>query len=196
MKIDLSQIDFEVLKEKFLKGRKHRQMERLQAILKDKLCLMIELNRTRMNYLEKFQQMIDEYNAGTVNVEESFRKLIDFAKNLKKEEQRSISENLTEEELALFDLLVKPEMKLTKKEELQVKTAAKDLLVKLKQEKIVIDWKKKQESRAQVRQAIEKILDEELPPVYDRNVFTRKCDVIYQHIYDKYSGPNQSIYAA
>lgn len=38
--------------------------------------------------------------------------------------------------------------------------------------------------------------NDELPPVYDRNVFTRKCDVIYQHIYDNYSGPNQSIYAA
>ncbi|MHB9070766.1 MAG: type I restriction endonuclease subunit R [Sedimentisphaerales bacterium] len=196
IKIDLSQIDFEALKEKFLKGRKHSQAERLQAMLKDKLAAMIELNRTRIDYLEKFQRMIDEYNAGAMNVEEFFKRLVDFAKELKAEEQRAISENLTEEELALFDLLIKPEMKLSKKEEQQVKTAAKDLLEKLKQEKIVLDWKKKQESRAKVRQAIEKILDEELPPVYDRNVFTRKCDIIYQHIYDNYIGPNQSVYAA
>jgi type I restriction enzyme R subunit len=196
MKIDLSQVDFEALKENFLKGRKNSQAERLQALLKDKLSIMIELNRTRMDYLDRFQRMIDEYNAGAMNVEEFFRRLVDFAKDLKVEDQRAISENLTEEELALFDLLTKPEMKLSKKEQLQVKTAAKDLLEKLKQEKIVLDWRTRQQSRALVRLAIETILNDELPPVYDRNVFTRKCDVIYQHIYDNYSGPNQSIYAA
>ncbi len=196
MKIDLSQVDFEALKEKFDKGRKHSLAERLKALLSDKLAMMIELNRSRMDYLERFQQMIAEYNAGAMNVEEFFRRLVEFARELKAEEQRAISENLSEEELAVFDLLTKPEMKLTKKEQLQVKNAARDLLEKLKNEKIVLDWRKRQQSRAQVRQAIEQILDEELPPVYDRNVFTRKCDMIYQHIYDNYTGPNQSIYVA
>ena len=196
IRIDLSQVDFEALKEKFLKGRQHSQVERLQAVLRDKLAAMIELNRTRMDYLEKFQQMIDEYNAGAMNVEEFFKRLVDFTKELKIEEQRAISENLTEEELALFDLLTRPEMKLAKKEQLQVKTAARDLLEKLKHEKIVLDWRTRQQSRAQVRLTIETVLNEELPPVYDRNIFIRKCDVVYQHIYDNYSGPNQSIYAA
>ncbi len=178
------------------KGRKHSQAERLQKLLQDKLSAMIEVNRTRLDYLERFQRMIDEYNAGAMNIEEFFNRLVDFARDLNREEQRAVSENLTEEELAIFDLLTKPEMKLSKKEELQVKTAAKDLLIKLKQEKIVLDWKKRQQTRAMVKQAIEQILDEELPSVYDRKVFNNKCDSVYQHIFDNYTGPNKNVYVA
>ncbi|MBW4557345.1 MAG: DUF3387 domain-containing protein [Trichormus sp. ATA11-4-KO1] len=36
-------------------------------------------------------------------------------------------QNLTEEELAIFDLLTKPEIKLTKQEEQEVKQVAKEL---------------------------------------------------------------------
>lgn len=41
------------------------------------------------------------------------------------EEQRGISENLTEEGLALFDVLTKPNVKLTRKEREKVKAVAK-----------------------------------------------------------------------
>ena len=101
-----------------------------------------------MNYMERFQQMIDEYNSGAINVEEFFRWLMEFAKSLNEEEQRAVSEGLTEEELAVFDLLTKPEIELTAKERAQVKKAARDLLEKLKEEKLVLDWRKRQQSRA------------------------------------------------
>jgi type I restriction enzyme R subunit len=43
-----------------------------------------------------------------------FSDLIAFAQNLEVEDKRAITENLTEEELAIFALLTKPEVNLTK----------------------------------------------------------------------------------
>jgi type I restriction enzyme R subunit len=64
---------------------------------------MLRLNKSRMNYLDKFQQMIDEYNANSRNVEMFFADLVEFSQELNLEDKRGISENLTEEELAIFD---------------------------------------------------------------------------------------------
>ncbi len=47
--------------------------------------------------------MIDEYNAGSRNVEMFFADLVEFTQELNLEDKRAISENLTEEELAIFD---------------------------------------------------------------------------------------------
>jgi len=52
---------------------------------------MVRLNKSRMNYLEKFQQMIDEYNAGSRNVETFFTDLVEFAQELKVEDKRAIA---------------------------------------------------------------------------------------------------------
>ena len=112
--IDLSQIDFEALKEQFDKGRKSIEAQKLRAKLGVKLAQMVKLNRTRIDFLEEFQRMIDEYNAGSSNVEAFFAKLMAFAKTLNEEEKRGLAEQLNEEELAIFDLLTKPDLKLTK----------------------------------------------------------------------------------
>ena len=89
---------------------------------------MVRANRSRVDFLEKFQEMIAAYNAGSKNIEEFFAELVEFAQSLKEEEKRGVAEGLTEEELALFDILTKPEPKLTKKEEDEVKDVAKNLL--------------------------------------------------------------------
>ena len=68
--------------------------------------------------------MIDEYNAGSSNVETFFAKLIAFTKKLNSEEKRRIAENLTKEELVIFDLLTKPNIVLTKPEEAELKRVA------------------------------------------------------------------------
>lgn len=108
--------------------------------------------------------------------------------------KRGISENLTEEELAIFDLLIKPEMTLSNKEQQEVKKVAHDLLETIKKEKLVLDWRKRQQSRAAVRLSIEEILDR-LPRSYLPELYQHKCDVVYQHIYDSYFGQGLSIYA-
>ncbi|MCZ7360990.1 MAG: DUF3387 domain-containing protein, partial [Candidatus Methanoperedens sp.] len=190
--VDLSQIDFEALKAQFEKSRKRIEVEKLRGAINRKLVQMVRLNKSRVNYLEKFQRLIDDYNSGSCNVETFFANLVEFAQGLNEEEKRGISENLTEEELAIFDLLIKPEMTLSEQQE--VKKVARDLLATLKREKLVLDWRKRQQSRAAVRLSIEEILDR-LPRSYIAELYQHKCDMVYQHVYDSYFGQGQSIYA-
>ena len=70
----------------------------------------------------------------------TFDLYITFAKELSEEEQRGVSEQLTEEELALFDILTKPEINITAKEKEEVKKVAQMLLQTLKEAKLVLDW--------------------------------------------------------
>ncbi len=169
-------------------------MQKLRGQVAQKLVRMVRLNRTRMNFLEEFQKMIDEYNAGASNLETLFDRLMAFTKRLSDEEKRGISEQLTEEELAIFDLLTKPDMKLTNAEEREVKKVAKDLLTSLKREKLVLDWKKRQTTRAAVRYTVETMLDQ-LPRTYTPALYEGKCEEVYQHVFDSYSGQGQGIYA-
>jgi type I restriction enzyme R subunit len=191
--VDLSQIDFEALKKKFEKSRKHTQVERLRGSISSKLRTMVQYNRMRMNYYDQFQRLIDEYNAGAVNIDEIFEQLVDFAQQLNAEEQRGISQQLSEEELAVFDLLTQPEPKLNREERKQVRQVAKELLDTLKAERLVLDWRKHQRTRAMVQVAIEEALDQ-LPDSYDGDLYRQKCDVVYRHVYDAYYGLGKSVY--
>ena len=85
--------------------------------------------------------------------------------------------------MAIFDLLTKPNINLTNAEEREVKRVAKDLLEKLQREKLVLDWRKRQATRADVRYTIETMPDQ-LPRKYTPNIYETKCDVVYQHIFD------------
>ncbi len=191
--IDLGKIDFDALKAEFASGYKHTETEKLKGIISSQLTQMLRLNKSRMNYLEKFQQMIDEYNAGSRNVEIFFADLVEFARELNIEDKRAISEKLTEEELAIFDLLAQPDITLTEKEKHEIKKVAKELLSTLKQEKLVLDWRRRQQSKAAVKMAIEEILDR-LPESYSTEAYQRKCQEVYQHVYECYSEAGRSIY--
>ncbi len=186
--LDLGKLDLDKLRERIEKQRiqqRRIEIERLRGMLERKITQMVAVNRTRTNYLEKFLQMIDEYNKGSLNIEELFKQLVLLSQELQTEDKRAIRENLTEEELTLFDLLTKPTMNLTKKEEDQVKSVAKDLLEALKREKLVLDWRKRQQTRATVRLCIEDILDH-LPEKFDKDAYQQKCDTIYQYVFDTY----------
>jgi type I restriction enzyme R subunit len=194
--IDLSNIDFEKLTEKFKTSRKRTVNEKLKGTVAQKLMAMVRLNRTRMDYLERFQAMIDAYNAGSINAEEFFQQLVDFAQSLNEEEQRGVGEQLNEEELALFDLLTKPQVEMSKTDREKVKITARALLSTLKESKLVLDWRKRQQTRADVRVTIEKLLDQGLPRVYTPELFEQKTTAVFQHVYDAYYGAGRSIYAA
>ena len=185
--LDLSRIDFDALRKFFKKAHRRAEIERLRAAITAKLQAMIAQNRTRVDFLEKFQQLIDEYNAGSANVESIFEQLLQFAKKLNEEEQRHVREQMSEEALAIFDILTKPRVDISAKEEKQVKAVAKDMLATLKAKALVLDWRKRQQTRASVRLCIEEWLDK-LPSVYSPAIYQTKCEAVYQHVYDMYGG--------
>ena len=191
--VDLTKVDFDALRKKFELGQKRAMIERLKNQAEGMLEEMIERNRTRINFLEKLQRLIEKYNSGSYNVEALFDELINFTSELEEEEKRGLREQLSEEELAIFDILTEPDMKLSEKQKKEVKTIAQQLLNKLKQEKIVLDWRNKQQARADVQLTIERILDQ-LPENYSSNIYQQKCNQIYLHIYDSYFGQDKNIY--
>ena len=104
--LDLSQIDFEQLAEQFNTEHKRTQAEKLKGAINRKLKEMVQLNKSRMDLQEKFEQMIAEYNEGHISEDRHFEDIFDFLNVLSEEEQRADSEELSEEELAVFDLLI------------------------------------------------------------------------------------------
>lgn len=192
-RIDLSQIDFDALAQEFGKGRKNTATQQLRAAVERKVAELMRLNPTRLDYAERLQEMVDRYNSGSANIEELFEQLKLFTQDLDEEEKRAVRENLSEEELAMFDLLTKPEPELTKSDEAEVKKVARELLGKLKNELLVLDWKKRQATRAAVQVTIEAELDR-LPKVYGTELYRAKCSRVFEHVFEAYQGDGKSIY--
>ena len=195
-RVDLSQLDLDLLRERFEQGHKHTAILQLEGVTKRKLGKMIEQNALRMDFQEAYEQMLADYNAGAADADVTFERLKSLLNKLGTEEKRALREGLTEEELAVFDLLTKPEPTLNDEDRETVKIIAQDLLTKLKSEKLVLDWRNQQATRAAVKTTIEIVLDDALPKIaaYNKPLFEKKCEVIYQHIYDRYFGDGESIY--
>ena len=185
--IDLSKLDFGLLRNEFPdKKNKNIQFADLRELLELKLKQMLAQNKTRGSFLVDFQKIIDEYNTGSLSIEEAYEKLMKQAEVMTEEDQRAAKNEMSEEEQELFDLLKKD--KLTKAEEKSVKLAAHTLLEKLydANNKILIqEWWKEKATQEKVKREIQLVLGTYLPePVYDRMLFSQKVDVTYQHFFE------------
>jgi len=191
--IDLSQIDFDALAASFA-GRKRAETDRLAALLKQRAIGAASQNPTRYDLVERIEELIAEYNAGSLNIDEYLRRLVELSKTLTQEEQRAVTEGLNEEELAIFDLLTKPEPVLADNEREVVKGSAKHLLAHL-HDKLVLDWRRKSATTAEVRTTILDVLDAELPAdPYPPEVFDIKAQAVYDHIATAYGDDGSSVY--
>lgn len=131
-------------------------------------------------------EMIEEYNGGALGIEQFFEELVNFSKDLNEEGQRHIRERLSERELAVFDILTRPGPALTNRETAEIKKIFRDMLAKLKTEKLVLDWRDRRHSRAAVRVAVEEMLDSGLREKYTVEFFEQKCGALFQHLLEKY----------
>ncbi|MCJ7678111.1 MAG: type I restriction endonuclease subunit R, partial [Anaerolineales bacterium] len=173
--IDLSKINFEALAQRFKESKhKNTDLEALKAAIRAKLETLIRLNRTRTDYADMFEALIDSYNAGSRNIEQLFDELLKLSNTLDEEQERHVRENLTEEELVIFDIRTRPAPELTTDERAEVKKVAKVLLARLK-ELLVLNWRQKAAARSALKLAIEDTLDTGLPRVYVRDLYRQKC---------------------
>ncbi len=193
--IDLSNLNFEKLRELFEKQPMNKTVYDLQKAVDQKLNRMMQENPHRSDFYKKYLKIIHEYNEGKDEeaIKKAFEELMKFIDELNHEEQRSIRENLDEETLAIYDLLRKDN--LTKKEEKLVKGIAKETLDKLKQEKLKGSmWRESAQISAQIRIMIRDsllFLPQEKYP--DTEIDIKTLDV-YQHIYSNYYHGGSSIY--
>ena len=123
-----------------------------------------------------------------------FSSLFARVQELNQEDQRGVAEQLSEEELAIFDILTKPEFDMTAEDRKQVKAVARTLLQTLKEAKLVLDWRKRLRTRADVYSTVKTVLDD-LPRIYSVELYQAKCDSVYRHVFDSYQGEGQSVYS-
>jgi type I restriction enzyme, R subunit len=184
--LDLSRIDVDKLREEFKQSpNRNIEIADLRAFLERKLTEMLSQNTTRSAFVERLQRAIDAYNSGATATENYHEELLAMAASLHDEAERHVREGLSEDELELFDLLKKDPM--TAEETQRVKLAAKHLLMRLTVESpkvLVQDWFRDNQAQKQVRSEIEKVLDKDLPPTYERALFKQKCDNVFELVLD------------
>ena len=194
--IDLSQIDFQALANKFkTKRHKKTELEELKALIAAHLARMVQLNPTRADFRETFEALIASYNAGSRSVEEIYKQLLQLSLQLSQEQQRHIRENLSEEELAMFDILLQSAPDLSDSDRAKVKQSARELVEKIKQ-LLVLNWQQKSEARAKLKLLIEDALDIGLPRAYSPELYQQKCAAVFAHIEQAYPERDRSVYAA
>ena len=184
---DLSTIDMEKLRDEFAAKvkRKATAVEDLRAIVERKLALMMRSNPERMDFYRKYSEIVADYNRekDRVTIEETFAQLAVLDARLDEEAQRAVREHLTEDELAIFDLLKKD--KLTQKQRETVKDASKHLLAKVLA--VVAarhDWIAKEPTKAEVEVLIQQEVFELLPdPPFDEDEKLALAERVFQHVY-------------
>jgi type I restriction enzyme R subunit len=181
--MDLSQIDFEKLRDEFAKRvhRKHSALQDIRMVVEQKLAAMLAQNPLRMDFYRRYQEIIAEYNRekDRVTVEQTFAAVAKLVAEMDEEQQRHVREGLSEEELALFDLLLKENISKTDRE--KVKQASKALLASLKELLASMpNWTKNVATQSDVKMFILDNLYQSLP----RPPFTEvEADALAQRLY-------------
>jgi type I restriction enzyme R subunit len=193
--IDLSKINFYALAERFKKSEhKNTDLEALKAAIRARLDRLVRLNPARANFAEKFEALIESYNAGSRSIEQLFEELLKLSGSLDEEQERHVRENLSEEELVIFDILTRPAPELSVEERAEVKKVARDLLSRLK-ELLALNWRQKSAARSALRLAIEDSLDSGLPRAFTPELYREKCAAVFEHVYESYPERNRGVYA-
>ena len=186
---DLSKIDMEKLRDEFagkLK-RKASAIQDIRQLVEDKLAQMLARNPKRMDYYKRYQEIVSEYNSDKdrVAIEETFAKLMALAASLDAEQRRAAEEGLSEDELAVFDLIKKET--LSKAERERVKLASKGLLESLQKLLAPLqDWTGKEQTQAEVEVAIMDYLYEALPePPFTEQDKAMAAKEVFQHVWQQ-----------
>lgn len=187
---DISTIDFDLLQKEFSRVKnKNLVMRDLNDLIQSKLASMMFANPDRVNYYEKYQEIIEAYNKeqDRATIEKTFMDLIDLANSMNQEAKRYVREGFSsDEELSLYDMLFKDN--LSKNDIRQLKKVAVDLLQNIKSKIAELDhWTDKQETKAAVDNLIRDTLWKELPESYDEVSISHYRQQIYEYVYTRYA---------
>jgi type I restriction enzyme, R subunit len=191
-KVDLSGLDFERIEKEFLKLGENQPVavQSLKDKVEAKLNRMLRDNPFRVDYYERYQRIIEEYNTGKEYgaIKEIFDKLVDFYGDLSEEEKRSVREDLNEDELAVLDMLSR-DKKISDKEKTELKDIAKQLLERLKDHEFkIIHWADKEQTASAVRVVIKDYLWDKLPsPTFKDEDIEEKTEVLFEFFKGRYA---------
>jgi type I restriction enzyme R subunit len=187
--VDLSQINMEKLRDEFAKKVRHKAtlIEDIRQIVEEKLAQMLARNPLRMNYEKKYQEIIAAYNQDKdrATVEDTFAKLIDLANSLNDEQRRALDEGLSEDQLALFDLLQREDLSKVDRE--RIKQSSRELLAGVLAVIAPLDhWTEKEQTQAEVETFILDHVYQTLPePPYTPDDKAQVAQLVYRHIWQQ-----------
>lgn len=190
-RFDISEIDFDLLRREFAKSKtKNLIMRDLEEVIQQKLGSLLFTNPNRMNYYERYQEIIENYNSeqDRATIEKTFMDLMDLANSMDEEEKRYVREGFSsDEELSMYDMLFRDD--LDKGDIKKLKEVSVTLLQKIKAKIAELDhWTDKQETKAEVDNLIRDILWNDLPEVYDEISISAYRQKIYEYVYTRYKG--------
>ena len=189
-RFDISGINFELLRREFARSReKNLVMKDIQELLQERIARMLAANPSRINFYEKYQQIISDYNKeqDRVTIENTFEELMKLSNDLEEEEKRYIREGFeNDEQLSLYDVLMKDN--LTKEDIKKIKKVAKELLEKIKTLLSQMDHPfDKDETKATLNITIRDILWRRLPDSYPDESIIFYRDAVYNYFRQRYS---------
>lgn len=189
-KFDVSKIDFDRLKKEFEKApRKNLLMMNLQELIEQRLEVMLKENPLRIDYYERYQEIVNEYNKDNTKAEIAviFENLMKLVSELDEEQKRYITEGFdSDEELTIFDLLSRDTV-LSKEEIKHIKKLAQVMLTKIKTKIHELDhWRDKEETQSIINVLIRDLLWADLPDSYDDVALENYRQQIFNYIYQAY----------
>ena len=190
-RFDISGIDFDLLRREFAKREdKNLVLRDIQDLLQERLARLLAENPSRINFYEKYQEIIQAYNQeqNRATIEKTFEELMHLSQSLSEEEKRYVREGFkSDEELSLYDLLLKEN--LSKPEIKKLKDVAIDLLAKIKGQLSGMDHPfDKPTTRATLIITIRDVLWQELPESYSEESINYYRDTIYNYVSQRYGG--------
>jgi len=196
---DISKIDFERLRQEFAKrATKRTEVQALKTAIDRRVQQMIAENPGRADYQQRFQEVIDAYNRekDRPTIEATFERLLRFLADLDNEARRGLREGLSEEHLAVFDMLVDGK-EMTRAERERVKQVARELLDALKAEKLRIElWAEKEATKAEVKTFINEWLWSDqrgLPLSYSQPEVAVRAERVYTFVFARYGGQRVAV---
>ena len=188
-RFDISSINFDLLRQEFARSReKNLILKDIQDLLQERIAQMMAQNPARINFYEKYQEIIREYNQeqNRVNIEHTFEELMQLSHKLTEEEKRYVREGFeNDEQLSMYDVLMKEN--LSKEDIKKLKKVAVDLLAKIKEMIETMDHPfDKRETKATIIIAIRDTLWSELPESYSDESINHYKDAVYDFVSQRY----------
>ncbi len=189
-RFDISGIDFDLLRREFARcHEKNLLLKDIQELLQERLARMLVANPSRINFYERYQQIIHDYNQeqNRATIEQTFDELMKLSNDLTEEEKRYVREGFeNDEQLSMYDILMKDD--LSKEDIKKLKKVAKDLLEKIKSTlATMVNPFDNQVTRATISNTIRDILWQELPDSYSDESINHYKDAIYQYVSLRYN---------
>ena len=155
---EFSLFDSRFLEEVSKMKEKNLALELLKKLIADQLKIY---RRTNVVKSEKFseiiQRTINSYLNGMLSNEEVIQELMKLAKQIKQAKEAGNQLGLTDEEMAFYDALTKPQAIHDFYHNDELINLTKELTETLRNSKTV-DWQKKKSARARMRMIVKKLL--------------------------------------